>query len=248
VNRYRITTPEQVAFHYVIAGPVSRAMAWLCDQIFIIGGYIAIIFIFSMLGNGIGFALIVLGMFILDFAYFVSFELYWAGQSPGKKLFSIRVISAQGGQLRFNDVLIRNLVRPVDLLPIGMVVGGCVAMLDSWRRRLGDLAADTIVIRDAPHVLPQALASEKSRVNTFQADVALRNRILTRITRPQRDLIMDLALRRDQIDPGVREQLFGGAAAHFRKSLALPADLDHLSDEQTVMNLALILQEAKFTA
>jgi hypothetical protein len=121
-------------------------------------------------------------------------------------------------------------------------------LIDQWHRRLGDLGADTIIIRDTRRSLPQALAGEKTRVNTFQTNAALRNRILTRITREERDLIMDLALRRDQIEPAIREQLFSQAATHFRARFALPEDLDYLSDEQTVLNLALVIQDAKFAA
>ena len=246
--RFRITTPEQVAFHYTIAGLVSRCLAWLTDQFLIWAGYVVLILTFSTLGGTLGIAFIILGMFILDFSYFVCFELYWAGQSPGKRLFQIRVISARGSKLRFADVLIRNLLRPVDMLPFAMVLGGTIALIDQWHRRLGDLGADTIIIRDTRRSLPQALAGEKTRVNTFQTNAALRNRILTRITREERDLIMDLALRRDQIEPAIREQLFSQAATHFRARFALPEDLDYLSDEQTVLNLALLIQDAKFAA
>jgi uncharacterized RDD family membrane protein YckC len=248
VVRYRITTPEQVAFHYVVAGPVSRCMAWLTDQLLIWAGYIAIYWAFSNLGGHIGAAMILLAIFILDFSYFVTFELYWAGQSPGKRLHRIRVISTRGSRLRFADVLVRNLLRPVDMLPIAMVLGGTVCLLDRWRRRLGDLAADTIIVRDARREIPQAVATEKARINSFQANAPLRNRILNRISREERDLVMDLALRRDQIEPAVREDLFAKAAGHFRKRFALPEDLDYLSDEQTVLNLALVIQEARFTA
>jgi uncharacterized RDD family membrane protein YckC len=248
VTKYRITTPEQVAFHYSVAGMATRAMAWLVDELIIFAGYIAIVLTFASVGGVWGIGLIILGIFILDFSYFVFFELYWQGQSPGKRRFHIRVISAQGIKLRFNDVLIRNLMRPLDLLPIGMVVGGAVALIDRWHRRLGDMVADTIVVKDVKQELPQALAAEKTRANSFRTDPALRRRILTRITRPQRDMIMDLALRRDQIEPAVRQQLFSQAASYFRQGLSLPADLDHLSDEQTVVNLALLIQEERFTA
>lgn len=247
VAKYRIITPEQVAFHYTIAGLVGRCLAWLCDQFLIWTVYILIFMTFGRLDNGVGMALIILSMFVVDFAYFTFFELYWAGQSPGKRIFRLRVMSARGHKLRFHDVLIRNLLRPVDMLPIAMVVGGITATIDTWHRRLGDLAADTIVVRDVRPVLPAALANEKNRVNSFQSDPALRGRILTRVSRPERDLIMDLAMRRDQIEPAVREDLFGRAAQHFRSRLSLPADLMHLSDEQTVVNLALLIQESKFT-
>jgi uncharacterized RDD family membrane protein YckC len=248
VTKFRITTSEQVEFHYVIGGLVARCLAWLVDQALIWIGYGVIIFAFAQFGSMLSFAFIILGIFVLDFGYFAFFELYFAGQTPGKRRFQLRVISASGSKLRFSDVLVRNLLRPIDALPFAMVLGGVVASIDKWHRRLGDLAADTIVIRDARAALPAALASEKARFNSFAADPVVRNRILTRITRQQRDLIMDLALRRDQIDPAVREQLFGQAAVYFRNGLALPADLDHLSDEQTVMNLALLIQEAKFIA
>ncbi len=246
--RFRITTPEQVAFHYTIAGLASRCVAWLLDQFLIWGGYVLIMLLLSAVGGAIGMAMMILGMFVLDFSYFVFCELHWAGQSPGKKLMRIRVISARGSRLRFIDVLVRNLMRPVDMLPIAMVLGGMVAIMDSWHRRLGDLAADTIVVRDARREIPLAMAAEKNRDNSFQMNAPLRNRILTRVTRDERDLIMELALRRDQIDPSVREGLFQSAAAHFRARFALPQDLDYLSDEQTVLNLALVIQEARFTA
>ena len=247
MRRFRITTPEQVAFHHVVAGVVARCMAWFFDQLVIWSGYIAIILLFAGFGGGLSVALIILGIFVLDFSYFVLFELYWAGQSPGKRLFKIRVIAARGNRLTFADVLVRNAMRPVDALPFAMVTGGTCALVDRWHRRLGDIAADTIVVRDAQQAAPAALAGEAGRANSFAADPALRGRILARVSRDERDLILDLVVRRDQIEPTVREELFGQAAAHFRSRLALPGDADHLSDEQTVVNLALLIQESKFT-
>ena len=246
--KYRITTPELVTFHYDIAGVITRCMAWFTDQLLIWTGYVIIIVTFAKLGNALSVALIILGIFILDFSYFVFFELYAAGQSPGKRFFQIRVMSGRGQRLRFADVLIRNTLRPVDMLPFAMVAGGLTAIIDPYHRRLGDLMADTIVVRDVRQTAPQPLASEKFRVNTFQTDAALRSRILNRVSRDERDLIMDLAVRRDQMDAAVREDIFARAAAHFRSRFSLPPDLSYLSDEQTVVNLALLIQEAKFTS
>ncbi len=166
--RYQISTPEQVSFHFTVAGVITRCLAWITDQLLIWVGYLAVIFAFARLGGEIGFALIVIGMFVLDFGYFTFFELYRAGQSPGKKLFSIRVISARGNKLYFTDVLIRNLMRPVDMLPIAMATGGITATIDKWHRRLGDLMADTLVVRDVRQVLPQALGRRKARPIPFR--------------------------------------------------------------------------------
>lgn len=242
-----ITTPEQVVFRHEVAGLVSRGLAWFIDYLMILAGYVVIVMTFAALGSMWGVVFIILGIFILDFSYFAFFEIYYAGQTPGKKFFSLRVISLSGTRIRFGDAMMRNLLRPIDMLPWGMVVGGTIAFLNSRHRRLGDIAAETVVVCDVRRTLPAALAVQKGRVNSFQTNRAIQERILARITREERDLVLDLAARRDQLDAPTRETLFGEAARYFRERLALPEDLVHLSDEQTVMNLALVIQDAKFT-
>jgi len=245
--KLEITTPEQVVFRYETAGLVSRALAWLFDYVIIIACEIAFVLLFARFGGAVGAMLIYISVFVMDFSYFTFFEIYRSGQTPGKQFFSLRVISAHGRRVRFNDALIRNLLRPLDNFPLLMVVGGTLAFFSRHHRRLGDFAAETVVIRDVKRTLPQTLTAQKSRVNTFQSNRALAQRIMTRITREERDLVLDLALRRDQLDPPIRETLFAEAAAYFRDRFSLPQDLDHLSDEQTVMNLALLVQDAKLT-
>jgi uncharacterized RDD family membrane protein YckC len=257
MKKYQITTPEYVHFRYEIAGLFSRAMAWLVDQMIlsVLRIAIQIIFIKSGLGlamtggaslYGLVVAMMFILVFVLDFCYFLVFDLWKNGQSPGKRLFQLRVISSRGGKLDFPDVLIRNLVRAVDTLPFAMLTGGLVAFFDPLHRRLGDFAAETLVIRDARISLPQAIVKQQARVNTFNENPSLRTRILSRVTREERDLILDLVTRRDSLDLGVREAIFKDAAGVFRTRYALPADQSHLSDEQTVINLALVLQEERF--
>ena len=147
VPRFRITTPEQVSFHYATAGMASRYLAWLIDESIIWAIDAALVFALAPAGET-GIALIILGVFAIDFSYFTFFELRGSGQTPGKRVFGLRVISARGSQLRPIDLLIRNLLRPVDMLPFAMLTGATIAAIDKWGRRLGDLAADTIVIRD----------------------------------------------------------------------------------------------------
>jgi uncharacterized RDD family membrane protein YckC len=242
-----ITTPEQVSFRYDVAGLLSRALAWFTDYLLIFAGYAVIVLLFAALGTVWAVMLIILGIFVLDMSYFAFFEIYYAGQTPGKRLFNLRVISLTGTRIRFADAMIRNLLRPVDMLPWGMVLGGMVAFLDGKHRRLGDMAAETVVIREVRRTLPQTLATQKARVNSFQSNRAVQQRIMTRMTRVERDLVLDLAVRRDQLDAATREELFAQAAEYFRTRLSLPEDLIHLSDEQTVINIALIVQDAKFT-
>ena len=87
-----------------------------------------------------------------------------------------------------------------------------------------------------------ALARHRLRDNSFAEDPLLCRRVRARVSREERDLIYDLVQRRDQLDPAVRDELFAQAAGYFRRRYGLPADLEHLSDEQTVINLALVIQ------
>ncbi|MDH5509141.1 MAG: RDD family protein [Nitrospinota bacterium] len=242
--RYRITTPEQVVFHYQMAGFVSRAMAWLIDQLFI--SILRLAAVYALKGGGdFGNTAIILIFFILDSFYFTVFELYWAGQTPGKRYFGIRVIAAGGGRLGFNETFMRNLVRILDNIPMAMTVGGIVALLDPYGRRLGDMAADTLVAVDSARPLPSESVTVVGRVNSFQEDPVIRARILNRATREERDLIFDLTVRRDELDPEAREELFRRAGVMIRERYNLPTDIEHLSDEQATLNVALTLEAAK---
>ena len=247
--QHKITTPELVHFQYQIAGLVTRAMAWSVDQIILMLMIAVVVAVAARTGK-LGLALIFFSKFALDFGYWSFFELRRTGQTPGKRLFGIRVIGSRGGKLQFSDVIIRTLFRMIDnpmLIPFLGVVGAIVALIDPLHRRLGDLAADTIVIRDAKVTLPSAMLAQQSRVNTFSADAGIRSRVLTRVTREERDMMLDLMLRRDGLEPETREMLFQQAANHFRQRYNLPEDHEYLSDEQTVLNLALVVQEAKIT-
>jgi len=242
--RYRITTPEQVTFHYQTAGFVSRAMAWLLDQVFVNVLRIGVLYALAQ-GREFGAAIMMIAFFAIDFGYFMFFELYWAGQTPGKRYMGIRVISAGGGRLGFNETFLRNLMRAIDSLPVAMTVGGTVSFLDPYGRRLGDLAADTLVAVDSTRPLPSATAKGSGRVNTFLEDPVLRNRILNRATREERDFVFDLTVRRDELDADAREDLFRQTAQILRERYNLPEETGYLSDEQATINVALTLESAK---
>ena len=247
---HRITTPEQVHFHYSVAGLATRGAAWALDQFILAAAFVCILFTAFFSGMALGLTIVFLARFAIDFGYHTWFELRRGGQTPGKRAMGIRVISSRGGKLRFADVLTRTLFRVVDnpfLIPFVGFVGAVTALIDPLRRRLGDLAADTIVVRDVRVDLPPALLEQQSRVNTFAADAQIRQRIQARATRHERDLMLDLMLRRDHLDPDTREVLFRQAAAHFRHRYNLPGDLDYLSDEQTVLNTALVIQSTSLT-
>ncbi len=240
--RYRLTTPEQVCFSYQLAGLFTRALAYLLDTAIMFAGIVGAAFL--MLIPGVfGIALFLLMIFVILLGYFIFFEAVWSGQTPGKRAMRIRVMDAGGGRLSLTNIAIRNLLRAIDGLPMLMFLGGVTALIDPHHRRLGDMAANTIVVRDRKTGLPQSVVRREVRHNSFLIDAALRSRILSSIGPEERDLIMDLTLRRDQLDTPARERMFSDVAAYCRDRLGINDAADYLSDEQAVINIALILQD-----
>jgi len=252
MRRYTITTPEMIPLQFELAGIYSRAVAFLFDAMIIVASIFILVFVIALTitftSVYLAFTLISLVTFAILVGYFPIYEIYMQGRTPGKRLMGLRVIDADGRRLAAGAVIIRNMVRLVDFLPELMFLGGVVAMTDRWHRRIGDFAAQTLVIHEGHASLPIGRISEmRRRDNSFLTDAAIRMRILERITVEQRDVIFDLALRRDQLDIGPREALFELAARHIQKSLALkPEQYEYLSDEQYILNIAMVLQEGWF--
>lgn len=83
---------------------------------------------------------------VLTFAYFTYMEANY-GQTLGKKLLSIVVVTEDGGPCETDDAVVRNLLRFVDALPVFYLLGAIVLFVSDDDQRLGDLAADTVVAR-----------------------------------------------------------------------------------------------------
>lgn len=149
-TRRSIETPEGVELGLRLAGPIVRGYAYLIDLLIRIAIGLVFWFVFVILGKfGIGLYLIFL--FLLMWFYFVVFEVYNSGMSPGKKLMGIKVVRDDGTEINLQSSLVRNLLRFVDMLPvIGPIplygVGLISILFNRDFKRLGDLTAGTIVI------------------------------------------------------------------------------------------------------
>ena len=157
-----IDTPENVAFGYEIAGIGTRFVAAVVDRAIVLVLQFVILVAMAMLEQSSGADLesiesrlmvwlvgfIVLVMFLLNWGYYIFFELLWNGQSPGKRLVGLRVIGKNGAPIGLPKLAIRNLVRIVDSLPTLYGVGIIAMFIDTKSRRLGDLAAGTLVVYD----------------------------------------------------------------------------------------------------
>jgi uncharacterized RDD family membrane protein YckC len=140
----RQETPEGVELSLSPAGPVVRAAAWVIDLALRGIVYAATASVSSLLG-GAGTSLLLVGMFLLEWGYPVFFEAS-SGATPGKRVFGLVVVHDDGSPLSFGSAVVRNLIRFVDFLPFGYVVGLGSCLISNRFQRLGDLAAGTLVV------------------------------------------------------------------------------------------------------
>jgi uncharacterized RDD family membrane protein YckC len=165
----QIDTPENVVFGYEIAGIGSRFMAAMVDHIAIGVMQVIVVLIVLMIGESVGgvanldtlsawvVAALALIAFALLWGYFILFETLWSGQTPGKRLVKLRVIRVDGTPITLVEALVRNLTRLIDFLPVTYGIGIVTMFIDSQSRRLGDLAAGTLVVFDRPEITLESL-------------------------------------------------------------------------------------------
>lgn len=167
-----IDTPENVVFGYEIAGIGSRFLAALIDT-FLIGLLLVVtnLTLFFLLANLLSAAdlsesaswfaaLFGLVSFAFLWGYYIFFEMLWNGQSPGKRWFGLRVLRTDGTPIGLSEAIIRNLIRIVDFLPAYYGVGVITMFLNERARRLGDLAAGTLVVYDRGNVTLASLQTQ----------------------------------------------------------------------------------------
>ena len=242
---HQVITTEKVPFVYRVAGIGSRLLAWLidCTLILLIG--FAGVLMGSVLEEGrggVGQSLILLWIFALMWGYFLLFEAYWHGQTPGKRLVGIRVIQWSGTAISFTQSAVRNIVRFVDSLPFFYLVGFCVATSNQFHRRLGDLAAGTLVV----HVDRKAKPLQAWRDGEVEAEItreAQLRRRLAILDKAQKQTLLDLCLRRDQLLVNERARLFS-AISNYLKTRCDLAPAQFQSDERFVLELVAVMEKS----
>lgn len=151
-----IETPEGIDLALRPAGPVPRFWAWTVDStIRGIFYYAAVLSLGSLGALGMGIFLILL--FLTEWFYPVLFECLMHGQTPGKRVMGLRVVQDNGIPIGWGPSLIRNLLRFVDFLPPPYGTGLITMLLRDDSKRLGDVAAGTLVIYAPPRAQPPQL-------------------------------------------------------------------------------------------
>lgn len=142
---YCIQTPEGIDINLRLAGVWSRSVAWIIDLLIRGAFYLFIYFLSSRLGE-FGEGLMLIGFFFMEWFYPVFFEVLNRGMTPGKKFFSIQVLNSDGTPIGWSPSVLRNLLRTVDFLPFFYGFGFIAMLMNDRFQRLGDLAADTVVV------------------------------------------------------------------------------------------------------
>jgi uncharacterized RDD family membrane protein YckC len=145
----RVETPEGVELSLPVAGPVARVRAWFYD-LFLKFGLLWIAAVVAPLFGQAGFALYLILVFLLTWLYPVVFEVMYAGATPGKRLVGLRVVHDDGMPVGWSASMIRSIVGFVDMLPFGYAIGLIASLFSVDFKRLGDLAAGTVVIYSTP--------------------------------------------------------------------------------------------------
>jgi uncharacterized RDD family membrane protein YckC len=173
---YHAETPEGIALALRPAGLVARMQAWLIDLLIRFGVFLVISMVASAAGRmGTGFLLIAL--FLLEWAYPVVFELGLGGATPGKRAMGLQVVMDSGLPVTPGASIVRNLLRAADFLPFLYAGGSLCMLLRPDFKRLGDMAAGTLVVyRETVRLhgaLPQAEPGPPARPLTQGEQAAI---------------------------------------------------------------------------
>lgn len=142
---FSVETPEGITLTLRSAGMVSRAIAYLID----FGIRLVLMMIASVVAalmGGLGGAFFLIFYFLLEWFYPVAFELSRAGATPGKRAMGLQVVMDSGLPVTPAASLIRNLLRSADFMPAFYAVGAATMLLRADSKRLGDMAAGTLVV------------------------------------------------------------------------------------------------------
>jgi uncharacterized RDD family membrane protein YckC len=249
LNTLLIKTPEGIVFSQLLAGPVTRFLAWAIDLacIAVIGGFSGTLLqLLGLVSADFARALSIVVYFVISLGYAIALEWRWRGQTVGKRVLRLRVMDADGLRLNMNQVVIRNLLRFADMLPLFYLAGGVSCLVSRRAQRLGDLAANTIVVRHPKIVEPDLDQLLAGKFNSLREYPHLAGRLRKRVSPAEAQLALKALLRRDEFYPAERIELFHAVANHFHAKVEYPAEVrEGVADEQYVRNVVDVLFRAR---
>ncbi|WNC23211.1 MULTISPECIES: RDD family protein [unclassified Thermosynechococcus] len=256
LRRVTLRTPESIELDFALAGIGSRVLAWLIDQVILYtalvlfslaAGYIYFYALYPWLievlpasGQSIeawSLGIYLLVMFAFYNGYYIFFETYWQGQTPGKRYAEIRVVQDNGRPIGLREATLRSLLQPIDFAFFG--IGAFLVALSRSEKRLGDRVAGTLVIQDeqATRLAPKATTGQQPQAAWVQELRSLAH--WEQMTPEHYLLVRNYLNNRDRLSPVGRYQ----AAQELRQQLeplllpTYPANWPALSAEDFLEGL-----------
>lgn len=234
-----VLTPEHVEIHLEPSGLGRRFIGLLVDLALVLGLTAVLTRLLTLLlPGGLGTLAVALLLLVLSWGYHVYFEVRHQGRSPGKRAAGIRVVDDRGLPLTVEQSFVRNAVRALDVAPIGYGLGAAACLFDRHGRRLGDLAAGTLVVRESVPIRFERRSGPARSFNSLRTPRLVRL-ARQRISLEERELLAELCLRADGLDERARFELMEDVGRHYRERLGIEAE--HLSGEAVVRGLAALL-------
>lgn len=143
-GRLSLTTPEGTRLLLTPAGPAPRAWAWALDTALWLGFMLAASWLLS--GSRMGQGVLAVLAFLSYWGYPVLCEVYWQGQTVGKRALGLQVRRDNGLPVGWRESALRNLLLAADFLPLAYCTGLVCMLYDHQFRRLGDIVAGTLVV------------------------------------------------------------------------------------------------------
>lgn len=240
---FHAVAPEYAEFRYFLAGIFQRALAYAVDHLILVALFLFFLLVGALSGVAVqdelgelAVHLGILAAITLSWLYFVLWEALCNGQTPGKRLMGIRVISERGTPLSWSQAILRNFLRLADMYPYYQSIGsvallpfyglGFLACFSSAHcQRLGDLAAGTVVVRTEKR---RAFEHSSLALDTLEPLLAGFPKI-NGLTRAQTRALVHYIHRRPTFSESRREELARPFVDFLTQRFALPAT--HSADQ-----------------
>ncbi len=226
-DRLTIDTPEGVPLELTLAGVGSRFAAALIDYVFQIIILVALALVLSY-GAGlspgtsaVSAAVWIVGFFLVFWGYDVAFEVLNSGRTPGKAWNGLRVVLESGAAVTFVPSAVRNVIRIIDLIPGNYLVGVTAILVTKRNQRVGDLAAGTLVIREARKLPPEVEVAPAVQAPAWDTSA---------VDQQELDAVAAFLARRNELEPGARIQIAAELAGRLRPKVggAIARDGDEI--------------------
>ena len=254
MRRLHVRTPELVPLEFTVASVADRALAYILDALVILIITIVLGTLLSVLTSLTGgllampvMAVMTVAGFLIDFGYRVWTEYRWNGRTIGKRVCGIRVVQQNGTPIHGWQTFVRNLARPLDMLPFLHLVGLTLIAFDPLARRVGDRLAGTVVVQDRTPKPPKGLRVIALEQNSLREDASVRRRVRARVSAREAAVLTEFTARASRLDPARRIALAGRLADHYRVRLGLD-DYRGLPDDAILRGIVGVTAADRFAA